>query len=215
MKRIGHAVQTKTRVNAAQSARHATLGENAVNVAQPPTLARTILEATGVDAARCYQCGKCTAGCPMARFMDLMPHQIMRLVQIGNAAAEEKLLACAALWSCAGCLTCTQRCPKDLDPAAVMDVLRQISYDRSKTSPEQKKVLAFHRAFLKTVESDGRMSEFSLVRRYKMASRDFMSDVALAPAMFARGKLKFAAHKSPGRKEVGKIFAACRKRGGA
>ena len=63
-------------------------------------------------------------------------------------------------------------------------------------------MLAFHRAFLKTVESDGRMSEFSLVRRYKMASRDFMSDVALAPAMFARGKLKFAAHKTPGRKEV-------------
>ena len=167
-----------------------------------------------IQVADCYQCGKCTAGCPMAGYMDLMPHQVMRLVQIGDAPAEEKLLGCATLWSCAGCLTCTQRCPKELDPAAVMDLLRSISCDRKKSSPAQRKVLAFHRAFLKTVESDGRMSEFSLVRRYKMASRDLMSDMALAPAMFARGKLKFAAHKIAGRKEVRRIFAVCRKGGG-
>jgi heterodisulfide reductase subunit C len=149
----------------------------------------------------------------MTRYMDLMPHQVMRLVQIGDAPAEEKVLGCAALWSCAGCLTCTQRCPKELDPAAVMDVLRQMAYDRKKASPRQKKVLAFHQAFLKTIESAGRMSEFSLVRRYKMASLDFMSDATLAPAMFVRGKLKFAGHKTSGRKEVQGIFAACRKRG--
>jgi heterodisulfide reductase subunit C len=189
------------------------LGENAVNIAQPPNLSRFIREATDVDVARCYQCGKCTAGCPMTKYMDLMPHQIMRLVQIGDAPAEEKVLGCATLWSCAGCLTCTQRCPKELDPAAVMDVLRQRAYDRKKASPKQRKVLAFHKAFLKTIESDGRMSEFSLVRRYKMGSLDFMSDVGLAPAMFARGKLKFSGHKTAGRKEVQRIFEACRKRG--
>ncbi len=149
----------------------------------------------------------------MTRHMDLMPHQIMRLVQIGDAPAEEKLLGCATLWSCAGCLTCTQRCPKELDPATVMDVLRQMAYERKKASRAQKKVLAFHQAFLKTIESDGRMSEFALVRRYKMASLDLMSDVDLTPAMFARGKLKFAGHKTAGRKEVQKIFAACRKKG--
>jgi heterodisulfide reductase subunit C len=190
------------------------MGENAVKVAQPPSLAGAIRESTGVDVTHCYQCGKCTAGCPMTRYMDLMPHQVMRLVQLGDDSSADKALRCATLWSCAGCLTCTQRCPKELDPAAVMDVLRQRAYDRKKTSPKQRKVLAFHEAFLKTIESDGRMSEFSLVRRYKMASRDFMSDVSLAPAMFARGKLKFTSHKTPGRKEVQKIFAACRKRGG-
>ena len=108
--------------------------------------------------ARCYQCGKCTAGCPMAGYMDLMPHQVMRLVQIGDESSAEKVLSCAAIWSCAGCLTCTQRCPQELDPAAVMDVLREKSCDEKKVSPKQKKVLAFHRAFLKTVESTGRMS---------------------------------------------------------
>jgi heterodisulfide reductase subunit C len=184
--------------------------KDAVKVGQPPTLSRSVYEATGVDVARCYQCGKCTAGCPMTKYMDLMPHQIMRLVQIGGAPAEEKVLGCAALWSCAGCLTCTQRCPKELDPAAVMDALREMAHDRDVASPKQKKVLAFHEAFLKTVESSGRLSELALVRRYKMASLDFMSDVNLVPAMLARGKLKFGSHKTAGRREVQKIFAACR-----
>ena len=176
------------------------------------TLSESIQEATGVDAARCYQCGKCTAGCPMAAYMDLMPHQVMRLVQIGDEAATDKLLRCAAIWSCAGCLTCTQRCPQELDPAAVMDVLRERSNAENKVSPQQKKVLAFHRAFLKTIEGTGRMSEFALVRRYKMASLDLMRDAALAPAMLARGKLKFSSHKIRGRDEIRKIFAACRKK---
>jgi len=188
-------------------------GENAVKDAEQSTLSQSVLAATGVDVARCYQCGKCTAGCPMVRYMDLMPHQVMRLVQLGDESSVEKVLSCAAIWSCAGCLTCTQRCPQELDPAAVMDVLREKSCDEKKVSPKQKKVLAFHRAFLKTVESTGRMSEFALVRRYKMATLDFMSDVALAPAMLARGKLKLSSHKTPGRKDVRKIFAACRKRG--
>ena len=173
-----------------------------MNAAQPTTLARSILEATSVDVARCYQCGKCTAGCPMARFMDLMPHQVMRLVQIGNAAAEEKLLACAALWSCAGCLTCTQRCPKELDPAAVMDVLREMFLRAGQGLSGAEEGAGVPPAFLKTVESGGRMSEFSLVRRYKMASRDFMSDVALGAGDVGPGKVEIRRAQDAGRKEV-------------
>ncbi|MFO8012307.1 MAG: 4Fe-4S dicluster domain-containing protein, partial [Phycisphaerae bacterium] len=93
------------------------------------TLADEVLERTGVDVRECYQCGKCTAGCPMAPFMDLTPSQVMRLVQIGDEEAVDTLLSSTALWSCVGCLTCTQRCPKDLDPAAVMDALREIAYE--------------------------------------------------------------------------------------
>ena len=177
------------------------------------SLSKDMFDETGVDVGQCYQCGKCTAGCPMAPYMDITPNQVMHLVQTGGEAATNKVLGCAAIWSCAGCLTCTQRCPKELDPAAVMDALREMSYDQGKVSPEQKKVVAFHEAFLKTVEKTGRMGEFALVRRYKTATMDLLSDVAIAPAMMARGKLKIIGHKSGGRKEVQQIFHACRKRG--
>lgn len=175
------------------------------------TLAEKILQRTGVDVRECYQCGKCTAGCPMARFMDLTPSQVMRLVQIGDEEAVETLLSSGTLWSCVGCLTCTQRCPKDLDPAAVMDALREIAYEQGRVPDEQRKVLKFHEAFLETVKHAGRMSEVPLTALYKTLSRDFFSDVTLAPAMLLRGKLPLIPKVISGRKEVGRIFQKCRR----
>ena len=179
---------------------------------QQSALAAAVRKTTGVDVVECYQCGKCTAGCPMARYMDVAPSQIMRLVQIGDAEAVEKLLTSGAIWVCAGCLTCTQRCPKKLDPAAVIDALREISYGQGKVSPRQRKVLAFHKAFLKVVENTGRMSEVPLTALYKMTTGDLFSDVGMAPLMLVRGKLPVP-RLIRGRRDVKRIFAACRKGG--
>ena len=176
------------------------------------SLAAAIYKATGVDVAKCYQCGKCTAGCPMAGYMDLSVNQVMRLAQIGDSASSEELLHSAALWHCAGCLTCTQRCPRELDPAAVMDVLREMAYCQGRAPDEAKRIRAFHEAFLKNVECDGRMGEIPLVVRYKLLSRDFFSDVTLAPRMLAKGKLPLRPHRIQGRAEIRRIFAACRRR---
>lgn len=173
-------------------------------------LASYVSRHTGVNVAECYQCGKCTAGCPMAAYMDMSPNQVMRLVQIGDEAATEALLASEAIWACAGCLTCTQRCPRQLDPAAVMDCLREMSCKQGKASKAARKIVAFHKAFLKSVESGGRMNEFPLVRNYKLASRDFFSDVALAPAMVVRGKLHLKSQRVRDKAEIRRIFAACR-----
>jgi heterodisulfide reductase subunit C len=176
-------------------------------------LAEAVAKVTGINVAECYQCGKCTAGCPMAHYMDLVPSQVMRLVQIGDEEAAARLLESSAIWLCAGCLTCTQRCPKKLDPAAVMDALREMAYERGSVPANQKKVLAFHRAFLKCVEKTGRMSEVPLTSLYKMTSGDLFSDVTMAPRMLARGKLPLMPKVIRGRKDVGRIFKACRKGG--
>jgi len=82
-----------------------------------------IKEISGVDVRACYQCGKCTAGCPLASAMDLMPNQILRLLQLGE---HEQALKSRTIWQCASCLTCAARCPKEVDPARVMDALRTI-----------------------------------------------------------------------------------------
>ena len=49
-------------------------------------LADRVLEKTGVDVARCYQCGKCSAGCPLAAEMDFPPSQIMHLLQLARVS---------------------------------------------------------------------------------------------------------------------------------
>ena len=44
---------------------------------------KKVEEISGETLPSCYQCGKCSAGCPMSAAMDLMPNQIVRLIQLG------------------------------------------------------------------------------------------------------------------------------------
>jgi heterodisulfide reductase subunit C len=88
-----------------------------------------IAELSGQDVNLCYQCGKCSAGCPMSFVMGLLPNQIIRSVQLG---LEEDSTSSRTPWLCASCLVCTVRCPKGIDIASVMEALRQITLRRSK-----------------------------------------------------------------------------------
>ena len=112
----------------------------------------------------CYQCGKCSAGCPMAEQMDLLPNQLVRLVQlerIGRAVRSE------AIWMCVSCMTCSARCPKSVDCAGVIDALRQRAVAEDAISPERRRVVLFQRAFLDNVRRNGRLCELSLVGAFK------------------------------------------------
>jgi len=79
-------------------------------------------EISGQNLMACNQCGKCSAGCPAAFAMDLLPNQVIRLVQLGL----EEVLQSRTIWLCASCLTCASRCPKGVDLSRVMDTLRLI-----------------------------------------------------------------------------------------
>jgi len=80
-------------------------------------------ELSGENIDACYQCGRCSAGCPMASEMDYLPNQIIRLVQMG---LDEEVLRSKTLFVCASCFTCQSRCPKGIDLARVMEAVRHI-----------------------------------------------------------------------------------------
>ncbi len=71
----------------------------------------------------CYQCGKCSAGCPAADVMDLLPHQVVRFAQLGLI---DEILESKTIWICASCITCTASCPRGMDLAKIMEALRQV-----------------------------------------------------------------------------------------
>jgi len=89
---------------------------------QNPMIQR-IEEISGQTVLACYQCGKCSAGCPMADMMDLMPNQIIRLVQLGQT---EEVLRSKTIWLCASCFSCSVGCPKGVDIAKLMEALREV-----------------------------------------------------------------------------------------
>ena len=78
---------------------------------------------SGQNLLACYQCGKCSAGCPVVSKMDILPNQIIRFAQLG---LSEDLLESEAIWLCASCMTCNVRCPKGINIAEVIEVLRQM-----------------------------------------------------------------------------------------
>jgi heterodisulfide reductase subunit C len=77
---------------------------------------------SGQKLLACYQCGKCSAGCPMAAHMDVLPNQIIRMAQLGM---QKQLLATKSIWTCVSCLTCNSRCPKEIRIAEIIESLRQ------------------------------------------------------------------------------------------
>jgi len=85
---------------------------------------KKVAEISGQDLLACNQCGKCSAGCPMCFAMDLLPNQIIRLVQLG---IEEDIARSKTIWICASCFTCSVRCPRGVDLGKVMEALRLIT----------------------------------------------------------------------------------------
>lgn len=177
----------------------------------PPagSLAAIVQEQTGASPLKCYQCGRCAAGClqNIPGEMDVSPTRVMRLIQLEAAFATEapqaatyaeRALGSDTPWLCAGCLACTTRCPQEVDIAGTMDALRQESIRRGLASKSKRArdIQALHKTFLNGVMKRGRLHEFLLVVGYKLRTWHFMQDAQLGPAMMKRGKLHFLPGKA-------------------
>ena len=171
-------------------------------------LSTELAEHTGVDTARCYQCGKCTAGCALAPDMDMAPSFLMRLLQTRTEENDRRVLGSTAIWLCLGCENCVARCPMEIDIPAAMDYLRERSRTEGLVAREARDIVAFHKSFLDMVRRNGRTYEIGLVAEYKLRTMHIMQDVDIAPAMLARGKLNIMPERlEDNASKVGRIFA--------
>ena len=169
-------------------------------------LSARIRHVTGESVFDCYQCGKCSAGCPLARDMDYPPSYLLRMLQLGMPAPDEQVLASLSIWLCLTCEACAARCPKEVGLPRIMDFLRQESLRQGKVNPKAREILAFHRSFLDSVRQTGRLHEVGLIALYKMRTLHLLQDVLTAPKMMARGKLRLRPPRRAGKAEVRKIF---------
>ena len=85
--------------------------------------AELVREISGVNPLKCMKCGKCSATCPAFSEMDIKPHQFVSYVANGNI---EALAASRSLYKCLSCFACIERCPRDVQPAKIIDAARQI-----------------------------------------------------------------------------------------
>ena len=79
----------------------------------------------GETITRCYQCGTCASTCPVARTTERYnPRQIIRLALLGH---RDEVLKGDAIWLCASCYNCQERCPQKVEIAEVIHALRNIA----------------------------------------------------------------------------------------
>jgi heterodisulfide reductase subunit D len=85
-------------------------------------VAKFIREECGENVYLCYQCERCSSGCPTVPAMRYRPAQMMRLAQFG---LEDLLATDASIWCCLTCDTCTAHCPHNLSVRRLVEVMRQ------------------------------------------------------------------------------------------
>jgi heterodisulfide reductase subunit B len=156
----------------------------AANASAEP-LSQTVLGHFGENIYRCYQCNKCSAGCPLSDRFDLTPNQVMRSVQLNDA----RVLESRAIWLCASCQTCTTRCPQQIDVTGVMDSLR-IEANQRGIPPAIPEIARFNSLFLRLVRLVGRVPELLLILIYNLRQGQPFRDLRMGLRLIRRGRLK-------------------------
>ncbi len=80
-----------------------------------------IVRISGVNPRKCMKCGKCSGTCPSYDEMEYHPHQFVAMVESGNI---EPLLNSPSLFKCLSCFACVDRCPRNVEPAKVVEAVR-------------------------------------------------------------------------------------------
>lgn len=156
----------------------------------------------GQNLRLCYQCGKCSAGCPVSYAMDLTPRQVMRAIQFG---LMEEILDSSTIWLCLSCQVCTARCPREIDIAKVMEALRHLALVEKREARE-KEVALFNNIFLSLISRLGRIYEVGLAALYNLRSGHPLTNIGMLPSMISKGKLPILPPRIEGAKQVRQIF---------
>jgi len=195
------------------------MADKTMDLPEPsPELQERLAQALPVSVSACYQCKKCSAGCPLTFAMDLLPDRVIRLALLG---AEEELLQCRTIWVCSSCETCTTRCPNGIDIAGTMDWLKEEALRRGYAS--QPGVARFHQTFLETVQMcGGRLSEPLLLGLYqlksgatlkKITSGAIFDELRLGWQLARRGRLVLKLpRRLKGAGEIKEMFAKAKER---
>jgi len=75
-----------------------------------------------VNIESCFNCGNCTAVCPLTADNESFPRRMIRFAQLGM---QQSLLSSRELWMCYNCGECTETCPRQADPGEYMATARR------------------------------------------------------------------------------------------
>ena len=156
----------------------------------------------GENLRLCYQCLKCTAGCPTAPYMDFNPNTIVRMIQWG---LKQEVLESKAIWLCVSCEACGTRCPNEIDIGLLMDALREMALEEGYQAREGN-IVALHSAFMESIRRCGRVHEATMLMGYKLRSGDYWADLIPGMKLFMKGKIPLIPRRIKGMDSIREIY---------
>lgn len=166
-----------------------------------------VAQEAGVNVKDCYQCGKCSAGCPIATWADATPREIIRYLQLGELDAA---LRSNMAWYCVGCGMCLARCPQCVNLPSLMGALRHAG--KAAGIMPVKEIDCFDKAFMRNVRAGGVSDEALLAMQFNFTTGHLFQDVPNSPKMLALGMINNKGHKVKGADEVKRIVDEVRSR---
>ena len=153
----------------------------------------------------CYQCGKCTGGCPMAHAMDLKPRGVMRCAQVGSL---ERILKSNTIWLCTGCHTCVERCPHDVNIPSLIEEARYLASDMGYERRDSK---VLNEVFISNLKMFGRNHEMLLAGLYNMIAFKPFQDMSSVPHMLTNDLVGVKPHETKNSESIKKMIERAEK----
>lgn len=111
---------------------------------------RIAKEPGGENIMHCFQCGTCTAACPVSPLKESFnPRRIIHMALMGM---KEEVLSDEFVWFCSGCYACQERCPQGVNITYLMVALRNIAYQEGKG-------IAAYKEAIKKIAAKGWLNE--------------------------------------------------------
>jgi len=121
-----------------------------------PNLIKEVEARGGKNARLCFQCGTCTAGCPMGQRSGLRVRTVMRKANLGM----REVLDDPDLWLCTTCYTCADRCPRRIMATDAIIALRNIATQQHKVPMSMIKIMgAIYKTGHGVPNSEGNMKK--------------------------------------------------------
>ncbi len=140
-------------------------------------------EPGGEKINECIQCGVCSGSCTTVEWWEYPPRKVIAMIRAGM---KEQVLSSTSAFNCVTCYLCTVRCPRDIQPSALMHAVMAIA-EREGYRPKTRTMALFRT--LRESMKRGRIWELGMAMRYYLSSNIFsgLGSLPLAFSLISRG----------------------------